>query len=146
MKPINKSALKIRRMVSSDIVPALEIWWAEIPEKEMVASQLRGTLDLSFIAEYEGILAGFILAKLVYAGFPMTGTGVVFLIAVNPDYQRSGIGTMLINALEKHCQSRGIDAIRAIIPEHDTKMVKYFTGAGFGKSEMINYDKPCPKK
>lgn len=145
MKTINKSAVKIRRMVSSDIAP-MEIWWADIPEKEMVASQLRGPLDLSFIAEYEGVLVGFILAKLIYAGLPMTGTGIVFLIAVNPDYQRSGIGRMLIDALEKHCRSRGINAIRAIVPQNDAKMIKYFTEAGFCKSDKINYDMSCPSK
>jgi ribosomal protein S18 acetylase RimI-like enzyme len=130
-------------MVSSDITPTLGIWWADIPEKEMVANQLRGPLDLSFIAEYEGILVGFILATLVVAGLPMTGTGVIFLIAVNPDFQKRGIGTMLIEALEKHCKSKGIETIRAIIPKHDTKIIKYFSNAGFCQSNMLNYDKPC---
>ena len=146
MKDFNKKAVKIRRMVDSDITPTLGIWWADIPEKEKVATQLRAPLDLSFIAEYEGILVGFILATLVYAGLPMTGTGVVFLIAVNPEYQKHGIGTMLIDTLEKHCKSKGIDTIRAIIPQKDAKIIKYFTNAGFGKSKMINYDKPSPGK
>lgn len=146
MKTINKNVVKIRRMVSNDITPILGMWWADIPERDMVASQLRGPLDLSFIAEYKGVLVGFILAKLEYSGFPMTGTGVVFLIAVNPEYQRSGIGTMLINELENQCKSKGIDAIRAIVPKNDTQMVKYFTDKGFYESNMINYDKPCPVK
>ena len=146
MKSIDRKAVKIRRMVSSDIDSTLGIWWADIPEKEMVASQLRGPLDLSFIAEYEGILVGFILAALVYAGLPVTGTGAVLLIAVNPEYQKHGIGTMLIDALEKHCKSKGIETIRAIIPQHDTKIIRYFTKTGFSQSKMINYDKPCPSK
>ena len=143
MKTINKNAVKIRRMVSSDITPTLGIWWADIPEKEMVADQLRGPRDLSFIAEYEGVLVGFILAKLEYSGFPMTDKSVVFLIAVNPDYQKSGIGTMLIEALEKHCRSKEIKIIRSIVPENDKKMIKYFVDNGFSKSDMINYDKSC---
>ena len=143
MKSIDRNAVKIRRMVSSDITSTLGIWWADIPEKEMVASQLHGPLDLSFIAEHEGVLVGFILAKLVYAGLPMTGTGVIILIAVNPDYQKRGIGTMLIEALEKHCKSKGIETIRAIVPQRDTKIIKYFANAGFRPSDMLNYDKPC---
>jgi ribosomal-protein-alanine N-acetyltransferase len=146
MKTINKNAVKIRRMVSSDITPTLEIWWSDIPEKDMVADQLRGPRDLSFIAEYEGLLVGFILAKLEYTGFPMTGAGVIFLIAVNPDYQRSGIGTMLIDSLEKYCKERGINVIRALVPRTDDKMVKYFVDKGFCESNMINFDKPCPVK
>jgi ribosomal protein S18 acetylase RimI-like enzyme len=146
MKSIDMNTVKIRRMVSSDITPILGIWWADIPEKEMMADQLRGPRDLSFIAEYEGVLVGFVLAKLEYSGFPMTDKGVVFLIAVNPEYQKSGIGAMLINALEKHCQSRGINTIRAIIPKNDKKMIKYFVDKGFSKSDIINYDKSCLAK
>jgi ribosomal protein S18 acetylase RimI-like enzyme len=143
MKPIDKNAVKIRRLASSDITPTLGIWWADIPEKEVMVSQLQGPLDLSFIAEYEGILIGFILAKMEYAGFPMTGTGVVFLIAVSPDYQKHGIGTMLISALEKYSQSKGIGTIRAVVPQRDIENIKYFTKVGFAKSGMINYDKVC---
>lgn len=143
MKPIDRNAVKIRRMVSSDITPTLGIWWANIPNKEIVASQLRGPLDLSFIAEYEGLLVGFILAKQVYAGMPMTGVGVIFLIAVNPDYQERGIGSMLIDTLKKHCKSEGIETIRALVPQNDAKIIKYFEKAGFRTSNIVNFDKPC---
>lgn len=143
MKTIDKNAVRIRRMTSSDIDSTLGIWWADIPEKENVTSQLQSPLDLSFFAEYEGILVGFILAQLEYAGLPMTGTSVVFLIAINPDYQNKGIGTMLIEALEKYSKSKGINLIRVVVPQSDTKIIKYFTKAGFSKSNMMNYDKVC---
>lgn len=142
MKTIDKNVLKIRHMVSSDIEPTLNIWWANIPNKEMVASQLRGTLDLSFIAEYEGHLVGFILAALAYAGMPMTGAAMIYLIAVNPDYQGRGIGTLMIEALKNLCKSKGIKTIRAIIPQNDKKIIKYFNNAGFVRSAILNFDKP----
>ncbi|MGD1118639.1 MAG: GNAT family N-acetyltransferase [Dehalococcoidales bacterium] len=145
MKTVEKNAVKIHRMVDSDITPALGIWWADIPEKEMVASQLRGPLNLSFIAEYDGVLAGFLLAALAYSGMPMTGTGVVFLIAVNPEYQKHGIGMMLVNAFEEYCRSKGIKTVRAIIPRSDTRIIKYFSKAGFSQSNLVNYDKSCAK-
>jgi ribosomal protein S18 acetylase RimI-like enzyme len=145
MKAVDRNAVKIRRMVSSDITPTLGIWWADIPEKDMVASQLRGPLNLSFIAEYGGILIGFILATQQYAGLPMSGAGVVFLIAVNPDYRKHGIAGMLIDAFEKHCKSKGIETVRAVIPENDSKIIEYFSNAGFRRSNLVNYDKPCAK-
>ncbi len=141
MKTIDKNAVKIRRLTSSDITSTLGIWWAKIPEKEVMASQIKSSLDLSFIAEYEGILIGFILAKLEYAGFPPIDTGVVFLIAVNPDYQKHGIGTMLIDALEKYAKTKGVGTVRVVVPQSDTKNIRYFTKVGFSKSAMINYDK-----
>ena len=143
MKAIDKSTIKVRRLTSSDIASTLGIWWANIPDKDVMVTQLQSPLDLSFIAEYEGILVGFILAELQYAGFPTTGTGVGFLIAVNPDYHKHGIGTMLIEALEKYTKSKGINTIRVVVPQSDVKNIRYFTKVGFNKSIMINYDKTC---
>jgi ribosomal protein S18 acetylase RimI-like enzyme len=143
MKFIDKNAVKIRRLTSSDIASTLGIWWVDIPKKEVMVSQLQDPLDFSFIAEYEGVLVGFILARLIYAGLPMTGTVVAFLIAVHPEYRRNGIGPMLLDTLEKYCKLKGIDIIRVIIPEQDSKVIDYFTKAGFSQSAMINYDKVC---
>ena len=38
----------------------------------MVASQLGGIRDLSFIAEVDGHLAGFVLARIEYLGIPIS--------------------------------------------------------------------------
>jgi len=141
MKTTDKNNVKIRHMVSSDVAPTLDIWWADIPEKAMVASELVGPLDLSFIAEYEGILAGFMLAKLEYTGHPMTGAAMIYLITVNPDYRKRGIGTLLIDALCRDCKAKNIKTIRAPIPEKDVEVIKYFTNAGFRRSSVINFDK-----
>ncbi|MHB8104985.1 MAG: GNAT family N-acetyltransferase [Dehalococcoidales bacterium] len=143
MESIDKNTIKIRRLASNDITSTLGIWWADIPEKEKVASQVQGLLDLSFIAEYEGTLVGFILARLIYSSLPMKGTGLAFLIAVHPEFRRKGIAAMLVETLEKHCKSLGIDTIRVVIPAQDAKNIEYFTKAGFRKSDMINYDKVC---
>ena len=129
-------------MVSSDIASTLNIWWTNIPKKEMLASQLGGRLDLSLIAEYKGYLVGFLLARLIYAGLPMIGVGVIFFIAVEPDYQERGIGTMLIDALKGNCKAEGIESIRALVPQNDAKIMKYFEKVGFRPSTTINLDSP----
>ena len=140
MDDIDRKEVRIRPMVSDDISPTLNIWWASIPEKEMLASQLGGRLDLSLMAEYSGCLAGFILARSIYAGLPMTGVGVIFFIAVNPDYQARGIGSMLIETLKKNCKAQGIRTIRALIPCDDAKTMKYFEKLGFSPSTTMNLD------
>lgn len=141
MKTVDKNAVKIRPMVSSDIAPTLDIWWADIPEKDMVAAELLGSLDLSYIAEYEGILAGFLLAKLEYTGHPMTGAAMLYLISVNPDFRKRGIGTLLVDAIARDCKAKKIKIIRASIPEKDAEIIRYFNDAGFRRSNVINFDK-----
>jgi ribosomal protein S18 acetylase RimI-like enzyme len=142
MKAIDLNAVKIRPMVTGDIASTLNIWWSDIPGKDILASQMGGRFELSLIAEYEGHLVGFLLARLIYAGLPMTGVAVMFFIAVNPDYQAHGVGSLLINKLKTNCKAAGIKAVRALVPENDTRMMKYFQKAGFSPSEIINLD--CP--
>jgi GNAT superfamily N-acetyltransferase len=140
MKTVDKNMVKIRPMVSSDVAPTLDIWWADIPEKEMVAAELQGPLDLSQIAEYEGILAGFLLAKLEYTGHPMKSAAMLYLISVNPDFRKHGIGTLLIEAVARACKAKKIKTLRASIPLSDTEITRYFTDAGFRRSNVVNYD------
>jgi GNAT superfamily N-acetyltransferase len=118
----------------------VDIKWANIPGKEMVASQLGGTNDLSLHAEFEDRLVGFILARLIYAGVPITGTCLVLFIAVHPDFQGRGIGSMLISALKTSCKDKGIDIIRVLVPQYESRLMRYFEKMGFSPSFTINLD------
>jgi ribosomal protein S18 acetylase RimI-like enzyme len=140
MEEINRNTIKIRPMMSSDIFSILNIWWTDIPQKEMLASQLGGPADLSLIAEYKDRLAGFVLARAIYAGFPITGLGVIHFIAVNPDYRGHGIGSMLIDVLKINCRAERIETVRLLVPQHETKLMKYFEKLGFSPSVTINLD------
>lgn len=140
---IERSAVKIRPLTASDVGWVSSVYWAKIPEKEMVTAQRGGRNDVSFIAEFEGKLVGFILAQITYAGMPMSGAAVIHLIAVQPEYQHRGIGTMLVNELQSLCKERGIPVMRALIPDDDLETTRYFREVGFLPSKSINFEKPC---
>jgi ribosomal protein S18 acetylase RimI-like enzyme len=142
MNVIDRKAVKIRPMVSSDIPYTLDIWWADVPQKEILAHRLGEHINLSLIAEYEGLLVGFILAGIIYAGLPVSRVGLIFFIAINPDYQGRGIGSMLIDTLKSNCKAQGINTIRALVPEQDAKIMKYFNKVGFRPSSIVNFDSP----
>lgn len=143
MLSTGRRAPKIRPMTSSDVDSVISLQWAQIPQKGLVSSQRGGWLDASFIAESEDRLVGFVLAQLVYVGRPMTGVGQLHLIAVHPEYQHRGIATMLLERLQRVCKDRGIAVMRAVVPEGDTRLKKYFEDVGFRPSRFINYDRPC---
>ena len=136
-----ESEVTIRPLVSSDIDPILGFWWSSfIDNKEMVAAQIGGRHDLSFIASFEGHLVGFILARIVYLGIPIKEICVIHALAIEPKYQGKGIGTLLINKLKSTCGSRGIPTIRAFVSKDDSKLMNYFEGLGFYPSDIINME------
>lgn len=91
-------------------------------------------------------MVGFILARLAYLGLPMTGVAVIHTIGIKPEYQDQGIGTLLVDRLESHCIIEGIEIMRALVPQYNTKLMKYVDDLGFRPSITINFDKPCRGK
>jgi ribosomal protein S18 acetylase RimI-like enzyme len=143
MSYIDRSDVKMRLMTGGDLAAVLSFDWAEIPDKEMVTSQRGDRLDTSFIAEVEGHLVGFILARIIFVGRPMVGVCQLHLIAVRPDFQQRGIGSMLLDSLHDYCKTQNIHTIRALVNEDDPKLIDYFEGLGFHPSEKINLDIAC---
>jgi ribosomal protein S18 acetylase RimI-like enzyme len=144
---VRKSNVTIRPLVDSDIGPILGFWWSSfIANKDMVASQIGGRRDLSFIAEFEGYLVGFILARIEYLGIPIKEVCAIHAVAVEPKYQRQGIGSLLINKLKSTCDSKGILTMRAFVSQNDSKLLNYFERLGFHRSDVINLELRCGGK
>ena len=141
---VRKSDVTIRPLVSSDIDAVLGLWWSSfIANKDMVASQIGGRRDLSFIATFEGHLVGFILARIEYLGIPIKEVCVIHAVAVEPKYQRQSIGGLLINKLKSTCDSKGILTMRAFVSQNDSKLLNYFERFGFHRSDVINLEQRC---
>ncbi|MBM4432794.1 MAG: GNAT family N-acetyltransferase [Chloroflexi bacterium] len=138
---------KVRRMERSDIGAVLALerkigkGHSRISYKDMVATDLEGPLDLSFVAESDGQLRGFLLARLAYVGIPLGEVCIIHGIVVDPDYQRHGIGGKLVNALVDHCHAEGINTIRALIEEGNAELRLFAEQMGFRRSKITNYDK-----
>ena len=137
----------IRRMTRGDIdaVVALDRevggGQSRISYRDMVATDPGGLLDLSFVAEIDGRVIGFILARLAYLYIPFAEVCVIHGIVVGPDYQRRQIGSRLMNELMRYCHAEEINTIRAIIDERDTEIRHFVERLGFRRSKIINYDK-----
>jgi len=138
---------KVRRMLRSDIGAVLALerrigkGYSRISHKDMVATDPEGALDLSFVAESDGQLIGFVLARLAYLGIPLAEVCIIHGIVVDPDYQRHGIGGKLVNALVDHCHAEGINTIRALVEEGNAELRLFAEQMGFRRSKVINYDK-----
>jgi len=145
MNAMEKGTVNIRRMGRSDIDAVLAIdrkvsgGQGLITYRDMVAADPGGALDLSFVSEVDGQVVGFILARLTYAGVPFIELAIIQAVVVDPDYQRRGMASRLVNALLGHCHAEGINTIRAVLDERNTELKHFFQRLGFRRSELINY-------
>jgi len=108
---------------------------------DLITGHLGGVIDLSFVSEINGQVAGFILARLAYVGEPVTEVGLVQILGVDPDYQRQGIATKLVNAMLERCKSRGIKTVRVTVNERDSQLRGFFQRMGFRRGQLIDYSK-----
>jgi len=149
--------MKIRPMESGDINAVIAVYEKIREEKipgtkrsrlsyrgtmtydEVASTNPGGPLDLSFVAEVDGKVIGFIWGRLAFAGIPVDEVGIIHMIIVDPDYQRQGIAGKLVDALAKRCHEKGVKTVRAVIDERHWELQNYFQKLGFRRSELVIY-------
>jgi len=159
MASSNEGELTIRPMDKGDINDILAIYSKIREEKipgvkrsrlsyrgdmtydEVASTNPGGPLDLSLVAEANGKTVGFIWSGLAYVGIPMDQVGLIYVLLVDPDYQKKGIAKKLAEALSKRCRDRGVNTVRAIIDERHWELQNYFQKLGFRRSELSLYTK-----
>ena len=145
MKQIKE--LRIRQMTENDWEGILEIdknitgkdrtpsW----PQK--VSSHLKThSPSLSFVAEEEGRVVGFILADIRGAEYALPLAGWIDGVGVDPAYQGQGIGRKLIETCIEECHLNGIKA-RLMIKESDERFQKFLINLGFKRGEFVEFVK-----
>jgi len=142
-----KPRIRIRPMEHEDIDSVLAIdrkitgVRRAVTYTDLITGDLGGVLALSVVAEVNGQVAGFILARRAYVGEPVTEAGLIQILGVDPDYWRQGIATKLVNALLDTCRSKKLSAVRIIINERDSQLQGLFEHLGFRRGELIDYTK-----
>ncbi|MBC8429586.1 MAG: GNAT family N-acetyltransferase [Dehalococcoidia bacterium] len=142
-----ESKIRIRPMEPEDIDSILAIdrkitgVRRAITYTDLITGDLGGALDLSFVAEANGEVAGFILARRTYVGEPVTEVGLIQILGVDPDYWHQGIASKLVNALLDTCQSKQLNAVRIMVNERDSQLQGLFQRLGFRRGKLIDYTK-----
>jgi len=142
-----ESKVRIRPMEPEDIDAVLAIdkkisgVRRAVTYTDLITGDLGGVLDLSFVAEADGHIAGFILARRAYVGEPVAEVGLVQILGVDPDYGRQGIATKLVEALLESGQSENLKAVRIMIKERDSQLQAFFAHMGFKRGQLIDYTK-----
>ena len=101
--------------------------------------------SLSFVAEVEGNVVGFIMAAIRGAEYALPLAGWIDSVGVDPEYHRKGIGRKLIETCIEECHLNGIKA-RLMIRKSDELLKKYLCSIGFKQGELVEFVKGFSKK
>ncbi|MFC1823533.1 GNAT family N-acetyltransferase [Thermodesulfobacteriota bacterium] len=96
--------------------------------------------EISFVAEVEGRVVGFILAGIRGAEYSLPLAGWIDIVGVDPEYHGQGIGRTLVEACFEECHLKGIKT-RLMIKESDERLIKYLTSLGFQRGEFVEFVK-----
>jgi ribosomal protein S18 acetylase RimI-like enzyme len=137
----------IRRMTPSDLDGVLVLisritkGQSSITYRDLVANYPAGPLDLSFVAEANGQMVGFVLARLEFVYIPFVEVCLIDAVGVDPEYQGHRIGSALVQKLIDRCRLEDIDTIRALVAQDDEPLRRFVEYLGFRPSNITNYDK-----
>lgn len=116
------------------------------PPRQSPASYMRSLtgdaaplLNLSFVAEVNGQVRGFILGQVARVRESATEVGIIQMIGVHPAYQRRGIGSRLVRALADKYRSQGIKVIRIGVDYRDKSLLGLVEHSGFGVDRLVVY-------
>jgi len=147
----NESKIRVRPMEPMDIDKVLSIdskitgVRRAATYTDLIIGDLGKVPDLSFVAEFNGEVQGFLLARRAYVGEPFSEEAMIHILGVEPDYQRQGIATLMVNALVETCQEKRLNAVRIMIDESDDQLKSLFQHLGFRRGKLVDYTKKFKK-
>ena len=100
-------------------------------------------LPTSLVAEdKDGTVVGFVMGVLYMGEYGIyREEATLDTIGVDPDYERKGIGKMLIDEFLDHLKTLGVQKINTIVDWNDSKLIHFFSANQFSPSKSINLER-----
>ena len=96
---------------------------------------------VSLVAERDGGLVGFIMARVDFGEFGrIESTAVMDTIAVDPDYHGQGIGRALLSQLLVNLQTLRVESLRTEVDWRDRDLFAFLDRCGFHPSQQLCFD------
>ena len=96
---------------------------------------------VSFVAELDGKVVGFMITYIIYGGFGLEKSAWIGVFGVEPKYMGSGIGKRLAKEIFDVITDRGIKNIFTSVRWDSTDLLSFFKSLGFDRCEFINLKK-----
>ena len=105
--------------------------------------QSKDYLPASFVAEnQDGVVVGFIMGELYMGEYGISiEEAKLDTIGVDPEYQKNGIGKLLINEFMDHLKKLEVHKINTLVDWKDSGLINFFSANKFIPSTTINLER-----
>lgn len=96
-------------------------------------------IRVSMVAEQDGLVAGFVMARVDYGGFGRAqSTAVVDTLGVGPEYKGGGIGSALMAQLMDNLASLQVENVRTEVEWENFDLNRFLAGSGFRPAQELS--------
>ena len=123
-------ALTIRKMEERDLEQAAKIetmCFSKPWSFALLEDSFQGPWDTLFVAEEEGRLCGYMALRV------LAGEGELQRSAVRPEYRRNGIGSKLMEEMDKFFSVQGVGDITLEVREGNAAAIHLYKTHGFAE-------------
>jgi len=130
--------MNIRKFQEKDKSSLITLWQRVFPddpshnEPSKVISAKLAVDDLIFVAEQNDQIVGACMAG--YDGH----RGWLYAVAVSPDFRRSGIGSLLVNAAIQQLKILGCIKVNLQIRSTNTSVAAFYKSLGFATEDRLS--------
>jgi ribosomal protein S18 acetylase RimI-like enzyme len=96
---------------------------------------------VSFVAEFNGRVVGYMIAYIIYGGFGLEKSGWIEVFGVDPKHMGKGIGQRLAKEIFDVLVGLDIKNIFTSVQWDSTDLLSFFKSLGFDRCEFINLKK-----
>lgn len=107
----------------------------------IIEAQLPKNGEVSFSAELDGKIIGYMISYVVFGGFGLQKSAWIATLGVHPKYMGRGIGRMLAEKLLTIYREKGINHIFTTVRWDSVDLLSFFKTLGFDRSEYIHLTK-----
>jgi ribosomal protein S18 acetylase RimI-like enzyme len=148
----NLKAIKIRKLTATDLPQIIRI--EEAIAKAKVSRQKKAFLkdhiqkegSVSFVAQAEGQVVGFIFSEILTNSFGLDRSGWIENFGILPQYMGQGIGQNLARHLFDAFRKKKIFEIYTSVRWDSVDLLSFFKSIGFDRSNFINLYKKLSEK
>ena len=106
--------------------------------KSVIKEEVKKKDGISFVAEVEGKVIGYMITYVLYGGFGLEKNAWIRLFGVDPKYMGEGIGKKMAGEVFKAFEKINVTHIFTSVKWDSTDLLSFFKSLGFDRSKFIN--------